>query len=278
MVDSLRPFFPDEVEKEEVFWDEEPRMVNEVTTRPLPGLTHGQAPDRAMQLLADAIVEEAITGKKRGQGPADLVIAVCDVELGNLGKEPIILSHLRSALEKRLDRHEQGARARHRATLREKCSFHLLRPMVEAVFFGDPAALSRSGVSATHPPLLRSLDVEEFESVDPNWHSECVEANDRKRLDGVHWWEEARHPKRYLAHLIQRSGSKVYDELDQGVAALCGLHWPTVTNIQPSPFLRALFDDLASWFGVPNPLGFGKPSPLTSLTPTSPPDRWLRNL
>ena len=83
----------------------------------------------------------------------------------------------------------------------------------------------------------------------------------------------------FLSALVR--ANRAIDEAAQGkadVAALSVIDWPTVTNTEPSPFLRALFDDLAGWFGVSSPLGQGIPSPLTSLTPKSPPDRWLRNL
>lgn len=272
--DALRRAFPDERDGEDVAWDT-PRKVNEVTTYPLP---EGGDPSSAMGVLAAAIIEEAITGKKKGQAPADLVLAVCDVELGNLGREEVIVEHLRRALATKLDRYEEQTRARYRAVLRDRCSFHLLKPMVEAVFFGEPAALLRAGVAAGVQPVLRVDDVEEFESEDPLWTPECDQQN-KQRAEQSSWWRHERHPKHYLDHLLIRSGAALpYEETEQGVAALSVIDWPTVTNTEPSPFLRALFDDLAGWFGVSNPLGQGTPSPLTSLTPKSPPDRWLRNL
>jgi hypothetical protein len=272
--DALRRAFPEDRDGEDVEWDT-PRKVNEVTTHPLP---EGGDPTSAMGVLAAAIIEEAITGKKKGQAPADLVLAICDVELGNLGREEVIVEHLRRALATKLDRYEEQTRARHRAKLRERCSFHLLKPMVEGVFFGEPAALLRAGLAEGIQPVLRAKDVEEFESVDPLWTPKCDQEN-KLRADQSPWWRHERHPKHYLDHLIERGDAqRFYDELDQGKAALSTLHWPTVTNTEPSPFLRALFEDLAAWFNVPNPLGAGAASPVTSLTPKSLPDRWLRNL
>ncbi|MCK6517360.1 hypothetical protein L6R46_20145 [Myxococcota bacterium] len=273
--EALCRAFPAERDGEDVTWDT-PRKVNEVTTHPLP---EGGDPSTAMGLLAAAIIEEAITGKKKGQAPADLVLAVCDVELGNLGREGVIVEHLRRALEKKLDRYEEQTRARYRAVLRDRCSFHLLKPMVEAVLFGERAALERAGVAEGVQPRLRVDDVEEFESDDPLWAPTCEVENRKKVSERKEWWRHERHPKHYLDHLLIRSGAaQPYEETEQGAAALRSLHWPTVTNTEPSPFLRALFDDLAGWFGVSSPLGPGMPSSVTSLTPKSPRDRWLRNL
>lgn len=275
---ALRRCFPDERMGEAVAWDE-PRMVNEVTTHRLEPLGAQSKPSSAMDTLANAMVMEAIIGKRQQEPPADLVVAICDVELGNLDREAIVLSHLRAALERSLAGYESATRERYRRRLREVCSFHFLRPMAEAVFFGDIAALALAGVDVTaHPPRLRIQDVEQFESVDPAWMPSCAVENERQAGRGIVWWRQERHPKRYLGHLVERSGTKVYDELDQGVTALRGLAWSRVTNTQPSPLLRALFEDLACWFGAPNPLGEGAPSPLTSLSSQSPADRWLRNL
>lgn len=271
--EALCRAFPAERDGEDVAWDT-PRKVNEVTTYPLPECGD---PSSAMGVLAATIVEEAITGKKKGQARADLVLAICDVELGNLGRENVIVEHLRRALATKLDSYEEQTRERYRDVLRERCSFHLLKPMVEAVFFGERAALLRAGVAKSVQQKLRVDDVEEFESVDSLWTPECEQQNTLREAHSP-WWRHERHPKHYLEHLMERSGAKVYEETEQGAAALETIDWPTVTNTEPSPFLRALFEDLAAWFNVPNPLGPGAASPLTSLTPKSPPDRWLRNL
>jgi hypothetical protein len=271
--DALRQAFPSDREGIDVEWDT-PRKVDEVTTNPLKA---GAEPDGAMGVLAAAIIEEAITGKKRRRPVPDLVVAVCDVELGNVGREQIIVEHLRKALARKMESFPATERMAYRDVLRERCSFHLLKPMVEAVFFGERAALERAGVAAGVQQKLRVDDVEEFESVDPLWTPECEQQNTLRKAHSP-WWRHERHPKHYLEHLMERSGAKVYEETEQGAAALATIDWPTVTNTEPSPFLRALFEDLAAWFNVANPLGPGAASPLTSLTPKSPRDRWLRNL
>lgn len=54
---------------------------------------------------------------------------------------------------------------RHVQELSRRCSFHLLCPMLESYFFGEPAALARAG--AARPALLSaSRHLEAFESAD----------------------------------------------------------------------------------------------------------------
>jgi hypothetical protein len=43
------------------------------------------------------------------------------------------------------------------------------------------------------------------------------------------WFRFDIHPKEYLAHLVERSGG-VYDETEQGAAALKNLSWSTVAG------------------------------------------------
>lgn len=278
MVTALRSHFPEiNADGVEVEWDPKPRKINEITTYRLPKLELDRRPSSAMQTLADALVAEAVTGKRRDEAPAELVIAICDVELGNLNREHIILEHLRSALAERLSDYDLKTRERHRETVRNRCSFHLIRPMVEAAFFGDAATLVRAGVSPTVRPSLVSADLEEFESDDLLWLPTCTERNLHKQQN-LEWWREEKHAKHYLEHLSERGGGATYDEIKQGVGALSYLDWGLATRGQPSPFLRALFDDIAAFFGVPSPLGPGVSSPLTSLAPDTPQDRWLRNL
>lgn len=271
MVNSLKRYFP----SDEVEWDPTPRKVSEVSTAPLRRLHPDRVPASEMKMLAESLIQEAITGKVRGEGTADLVVAICDVELANLNYEADIIHHLKLALASKLASYESRTYERYRDLLRARCSFHLLRPLAEAVFFGDPVAMA--ALRVTRPPVIRLRDVEQFESVDRTWLPICERENQRKHSIGHDWWREELHPKRYLDHLLEHD-PKGYDEVRDGASALKQLDWSAVIQGQASPFLRALFEDLSSYFEVPNPLGPGTSSPLTSLTPNSPPDRWLRNL
>ena len=51
-----------------------------------------------------------------------------------------------------------------------RCSFHLLRPMIEAYLFADPEALSRAGVQRG-PSLLAERDLEDFHTDDPEYRA-----------------------------------------------------------------------------------------------------------
>lgn len=273
---ALARCFPRERDGADVYW-EAPQKVNEVSTHRLKPLGPDITPDTAMRTLARAVLGATLSGKMKGSLPADLVVAICDVEVGNLDQEAVVVAHLRRALELEVDSYELNTRDRYRRVLRERCSFHLLRPMVEALFFGDRAALNAAGVSAHQDALLKSPDVEEFECLDTQWLPQCHEENQKRTPPG--WWRHERHPKHYLEHLTLRS-SVNYDETREGRKALDALNWRNVpSDPTAAAYLRSLFEDLAEWFGIPNPLAPGVVSPVTSLSPASrDQNRWLRNL
>lgn len=259
LAESLRQVFVGACDLgNEVVW-ERPMKMHCVTSNRLPEDPH--SPSTQMQALARAMLYEAIFGKTGT--PADLVVVIDDVELANLGQEAAVAAHFRVAVRIELDRMANSAptRERYEKLLREKCSFHLLRPMVESYLFGDPAALAEAGVSDDIKPMLRhATDVEDFEVIDPRWLSTCERENNAKR--GRHpWWCHERHPKHYLEDLVDRSGQS-YDETDQGKRALLGLRWKVVPKqALDVAFLRALFEDLSDWFCVPNPMGQGSKAP-----------------
>ncbi|MEO5726133.1 MAG: hypothetical protein ABI134_27410 [Byssovorax sp.] len=208
--------------------------------------------------LAQAMLDEAEIPKKGAC--ADLVVVIDDVELGNLGQEAVIVEHFRKALTRKLDKYETGTRERYHLLLRQRCSFHLLRPMVESYLFGDEGALLVAGVSAGVKPLLVSSDVEQHETHDPAWLPTCHAENERRRAIAP-WWRHELHPKHYLGHLTRRS-SVFYEETDHGKRALQGLAWAGVPKLpEEAPILRSLFEDLADWFGVASPLGPGATDP-----------------
>ena len=219
-----------------------------------------------VRTFTTAMVSEALFGSEPRGGPPDLVIGVDDLELHNSHQPELVTAWIRRGVEDYLDRNPAGSRTddRRRATLRDNCSFHLLVPMPETYFFGERAALDRSGVAASIEARLCCDDLEAFETDDPLFEH----PNHR------------RHPKRYLIDLLRRSGRAgphYYRETQDGARALEVLAWHELTdNQQTLSFARALFEDLADAFGVPNPLGDGSLAPATH--PTDHRDLLLRNL
>jgi hypothetical protein len=257
---SLRRLFPRARagEVEEVVW-EPPRKLHGATSHQLVA---GKSPSRPMRALAQAMLDEVTIGKTGTA--ADLVVIIEDVELGNLEQVGVVTQHFREAMRETLWAHVAKAKDQERervrdhcqALLREKCSFHLLHPMVEAYLFGDASALGVAGVPAEVSPKLVHSDVERFETDDPLWLPICQSENVARQTVAP-WWRHERHPKHYLAHLAERGGV-FYEETDHGKNALLSLGWSDIPSVADEvAVIRALFEDIAAWFGVPNPLGVG---------------------
>lgn len=259
LVPSMQACFPAvTLEDETVRWSTAPMLSGATTHR----LRAEDPPNSTMRSLARALIAELLAGED-GK-PADLVAVVDDLELANLDQPAVVGAHFRHAVERdiaarNLAAHDEAAL---RARLRERGSFHLLCPMVEAYLFGEAAALVRAGCAADVEPLLVSEDFEAFESCDPAWLPECNRENGIQQ-PSKRWWREERHPKHYLTHLVERAGRR-YRETKEGVAALRVLAWTSVARGEASiALMRALFEDIADFFGVPSPLGAGTPTPVT---------------
>jgi hypothetical protein len=269
---------------ERAMWGEvadPPRVTNALPTE--TNEPASKTPDGGMRTIMLKLVDEVIKLLLgRGVAPVSddtLLLIVGDMEMYYLDRPHELMNGFGEVMNERLATLSDADQTFVRGALSERCSYHLFRPMVEALFFGDPQALSGAGVAAKHPPLLKRQDVEEFESVDPLFLIECQRENRFQYDHGATWWRHERHPKGYLTHLARRPGSLGYNEAHRGAIALRGLCWGTVIGTQPSPFLRALFEDLADWLGLPSPLGppdLALPPPPTALG--SAPDRLLRNL
>jgi hypothetical protein len=202
------------------------------------------------------MLAEALECKKKGQSPADLVIVIDDVELGNLGQENIIAEHFRAAVNYAIKLKARGVsseEARIRNVIRDKCSLHLLKPMVEAYLFGDNAALALAGVPIeVNPQLVHQSDVEAFETNDPKWLQICHKENTiQQNNHNKPWWVHERHPKAYLDYLLPRD----YSETTHGAQALSRLSWTKVPKCQHDiPVFGSLFEDVANWFNIQNPI------------------------
>lgn len=251
---SLQKFFPNQRDGKQVIWDVPRGPLPCATSNRLRALPPNSSPSHPMIGLAQAMIDEAIVGKT-GQ-PADLVVVIDDVELGNLDQEAVIAEHFRAAVNEVIQRknHDSRTEARLRNELQQKCSFHLLRPMVEAYLFGDSVALGLAGVpNGVNPCLVHPTDVEQFESNDALWLPICLAENAQKQ-ENKSWWRNELHPKRYLEHLTER-GQETYEETKGGKDALIALNWTQVPKSQPDvPIVRSLFEDLSDWFRIPSPI------------------------
>jgi hypothetical protein len=260
---SVRRFFPVDVDGQSVDFLP-PQKVHEVASTPLPPPDDGVPIPKPFATLANALVQAAL--RDQDGRPSDIVIALADLELANLDQPEIVVAHARRAVRAQIVRVQakgglDGSRVEE--LVRTRCSFHLMRPMCEAYLFGERAALTRAGAGEPPEALLVDPDVESFETNDPQWLPSCLAYNQRQRDVGITWWRHERHPKEYLAHLVDRAG-RHYAETAGGVAGLASLDWP---RIPASPvavkFARSLFEDLAEAFGTTNPLGPGPTAPET---------------
>lgn len=229
------------------------------TSGPLPPTPLFLQRDRAprptdVERLAETLVAEVEPGR-RDQKPPDLVVLVDDLELANQEWPERAVEHVRAAVEKHLEKHpwpSAAARDRAHERVRERCSFHLLAPMVEAYFFREPAALARAGAKRASLFDASAADVETgFEVNDPDF----LAAKDRPARDKLPPWatpDRKRHPKRYLQFLCDPTGKepRAYVETAGGRAALRDLDWPAVLAPEEHVrFVRSLIHDLAHALG-----------------------------
>jgi hypothetical protein len=257
--------------------DFEPLQLDGFTSSELP--PDPPAFDPARPSLVDKLAAALVSAVDPGRSgvPADLAFLVDDLELFNARVPERAVHHVRVAVERHIEARWDSADRRRRSAnlVRERCSFHLLSPMVEAYFFGEPAALERAGAKrvAQVDPILR--DIEDFVTEDPDFLAPP---------SGKHpvWAtaQRARHPKRYLQFLCDPQGGnpRAYRETKGGHDALCSLDWRAVLG-PPSHvrFARALLADLAEALDrLEDPAPFpGAPHELTSRSHR---DNVLRNI
>lgn len=250
----------------------------------------------------DEIVIDSLTahlaGSLCGREHADLAVFIEDLELVNRGNEPRVLQAVRESVQRHTRRVAQrrGAPRDLDARLRERASFHLFDPMVEAYFYDDPAALdAAAGRAMGHPPgRVAGVDPERFlvETIaDPDYFAAVGECELHKRpKDRKCPWggdHRAGHPKKYLKYLCRKAPPhhfcSDYKETVGGVAALRRLAWSTVLSTPGSaPFLRALIEDLEDALDLRPQDIDGWPTTPSSTAPTAramaPRERTLRNL
>lgn len=160
-------------------------------------------PESALEVVGRA-AQEALGDRRANR--ADVVMVLDDLEPANTHQPGRVVQVFRSAVERHLA-DLQGSRESTRRALRERVSFHLVVPMIEAWFFGDPGALAKAGVPATRPPSLAVTDPEAFETSDaayaaateafcPCWVSRGRDKKRRPKWLGSS--SRRNHPKAYL--------------------------------------------------------------------------------
>jgi hypothetical protein len=222
--------------------------------RPADSLTSNAvsypAPISKAPSLADKLAQRMLAEIERRDGP-DFVFAIDDLELPNVGTPGNVTGVVSDAIRRALGTtptHQQVER------VQKRCSFHVLCPMLEAYFYGEPDALTRAG--AKRDPILLPLPLEDFTVGDNPYLAEKL---------------PLKHPKRYLQFLSEGS----YKETQGGKTALATLDWAQVFAYQPPglAFAHALFEDLADALGTTSPF----PGPAHAATARCP-DGVLRNL
>jgi hypothetical protein len=171
-----------------------------------------------------------------------------------------------------------------RRFLRERCSFHLFRPMPEALFFGDPAGLKNVGGPGAALPRVYfdagACDIEAFVTDDPGYLTPPEGWIPTGYSAAAPWARQRRerHPKHYIEYLLDPSGTvlRPYIEKEHGARALRALDWRSVVrHADFACMVRALLDDIADM--VASPLPWIASQPLHPLTCRKPGGR-LRNL
>lgn len=183
--------------------------------------------------------------------PPDFACVVEDLELCNDAHPERVVEAFVDAVRRHLAHHPWSTASREqraRERLRDLCSFHIFRPMTEAYFFGDPAALTRAG--AQRPAILPvHLDLEAFETCDQAFLDLPRDLRPKQQRRIKDRPERRRHPKSYLHYLCDPTlddRNARYRETVGGAAALRELDWQSVLSTPPHcPFLHALLDDLA---------------------------------
>jgi hypothetical protein len=243
----------------------------------------------------DDLVEH-LAGNLCGRGAASFSVLVEDLELANRGNEANVVQAVRESVVRHLAK-VAGRRDGPRDLgdrLRERASFHLFDPMVEAYFYHDPAALdvAQGGLGrAAH--RVAGRDPERFEvdaPAEPGYFGAVGECpRHRRPQDRKCPWAGAlrhEHPKKYLKYLCREPSPNefcsTYLETEGGANALAGLDWTRILAASgSSPFLRALVEDLEDALKRP-PAIHGWPAVQTSTAPTArcqaPRARILRNL
>ncbi len=197
----------------------------------------------------------AVDPGRRGL-PADMAIAVDDLELENTNQEKAVVDCFRKAVIRCVENRWPTLKRQEMCfqKVRENCSFHLFVPLTEAYFFGETDALKRAGATRNSMVSGKDMDVEDFRVTNDSDYLNAAKGNFYWAIDRN---KRNRHPKHYIQYLCDPEGkakkSERYRETKGGVNALQSLNWNSVLkNPQYVKFLRSLFDDISDRFGFEN--------------------------
>ncbi len=264
LADAMRTLFPRDVAEFVVAPTlEEGELVDSTSTRVDPTRNALAASRGAIPAIDDLVGH--LAGCLSGRGASDFALLVEDLELLNRGNEFTVIAAVREAVGRHLvaTARRPGAPADLATRLRDRASFHLFDPMVEAYFYDDPVALSVAQSELGRPAFrVRSRDVERFEvdaAADGGFFApvgECL--LHRKPRDRRCSWDgelRAEHPKKYLKYLCRMAPPNefctTYQETRGGASALRVLDWNRVLSTPGNaPFLRAMIEDIEAAVGV----------------------------
>ena len=276
---ALKRLFP-EVEFESLPPDAPLNCFTSIEVRHLSDKNSPTNPDSSIRQLVATMVGAVIPGGI--DDPFNFAFLIDDLELCNDGHPHEVVELVRKAVRSHVEQSKWSLAKQERVVeaVRDKCSCHLLRPMVEAYFFGDPAALARA--KAARPPQLDpTCDFEQLLATDPEYLA-VPDDNDKLKPHNGGTGDRARHPKSYLTFLCDPTltRKRPYAETKEGTSALESLDWHAVIQSAAlkCPFLSAFLEDL-SW-AVNAPLDWIAQEQTSELTrmKLDDPARVLRNI
>ena len=208
--------------------------------------------------FAAALVAEA-TGTE-----FDYVIGVDDLELVNAAHPEHVVKQVTDAIERHVRKLPVASPKQDRALalVQERCSFHLLAPMIESYFFAAPnSALPACGIQRPSHFRVGEVDVEEFAVSDPVFEAVPYPATAPREARKRTWAlpvDRHRHPKAYLKFLCEPDdplcSKRAYRESREGAKALEALAWgPALADTTHARLARSLFDDIATMLGTTPP-------------------------
>ena len=193
-----------------------------------------------LQNLVTTLVNAIFPGR-RGKR-IDFAYVVEDVELFNNAHPEVVLTQFREVVKQCVESQWPQQTEPRFEQVRQRCAFHLFRPMTETYFFGDPEALTRAKV-LLQPQLPADVDLERFHTIDQTYLKLPPNTKDIKDMP-----QREIHPKSFIHYLCDPtlSDKKLrYRETHGGRAALESLNWELVLqHSSHCPFLTALLDDL----------------------------------
>jgi hypothetical protein len=244
-----------------------PIFMRTVDREPFGNINTPPSPVSSVHSTALKIVQKVASELERNT--FDFIVILDDLELTNLARPGQVVEHMRLAVLDHLE--TAGAKGWGNKNelvraFRERVSFHLAVPMLEAWFFADLDALI--GLQLNTPPkLVDGSDPEAFTTADCDYASDqgsaCIPWQHlppaKRKLLRPPWTcaDPTHHPKAYLSWLMKdprEKGCSRYREIAHGVSVLEALDWQrTLRDPAHYSYLRAFLQDLSIALNVPLP-------------------------